>query len=582
MGTVVAGPVRREERRGNGRMDGGSGQMFVALSFSLIGGLGIFLLGMKHMSEGMQAVAGVRLRKLISAVTDNRFTACGVGVLVTTLIQSSSVTTVMVVGFVNSGFMTLTQAIGVILGANIGTTITGWILVLKIGKYGLPMLGVAAFVYLFSNRERVRYTAMVIMGIGMVFFGLQMMSDGFKPLRAMPEFLDWFQRFRADDYFGVLKCAAVGCVLTMIVQSSSATLGITMGMATAGLIDFPAAAALVLGENIGTTITAYLASLGATTDAKRAAYSHMIFNVVGVVWITALFRPYMALISMIVGMDPGGMVLEQGVETFTHMRQGIALVHTGFNVANTLLFLPMVPLLAQVVRRLAPQRARKETPHLTYLDVRMVESPAIGIQQSYVEVMRMGAGVHKMLGWVKLCLTEAEPDEKREQKIFHREEVMDVVQGEITEFLSHLLAGTVTHTVMDAGRMHLRMADEYESVSDYVVSVIKLVVKLRNAGLSLRDESKKDLLDLHDHVAAYVDLVNEGVQEGRRELVSKARTQGDAITHLVKECRQRYLAAVCNEPTAPLATLIFSDMLNSYRRIKDHALNIAEALAGEK
>ncbi|MDO5577104.1 MAG: Na/Pi symporter, partial [Fibrobacter sp.] len=258
--------------------------MMISMIFSIVGGLGVFLLGMRNMSDGLQAVAGDHLRKLIGIVTNNRLLATGVGTLVTCVIQSSSVTTVMTVGFVNSGLMTLQQAIGVIMGANIGTTITGWILVLSVDQYGLPLLGITAFIFLFSRNEKVRYFGMTLMGIGMIFFGLQLMKDGFKPIRDIPQFVEWFHVFSANTYFGVLKCALVGCVLTLVVQSSSATLGVTMGLASTGVINFETAAALVLGENIGTTITAFLASLGTTTNAKRAAYAHIVFNVLGVLW----------------------------------------------------------------------------------------------------------------------------------------------------------------------------------------------------------------------------------------------------------------------------------------------------------
>ncbi|MFC1736947.1 Na/Pi cotransporter family protein, partial [Candidatus Hydrogenedentota bacterium] len=199
--------------------------------FGTLGGLGIFLLGMKNMSEGMQAIAGNRLRRLIGAITSNRFMATGVGVAATCLVQSSSVTTIMSIGFVNAGLMTLRQAIGVIMGANIGTTITGWILVLKIGKYGLPILGAAAFVHLFSKNERRRFIAMAIMGIGMIFFGIELLKAGVEPIREMPEFEAWFQKFQATSYGGVLLCALVGCICTLIVESSSATLAITMTLA---------------------------------------------------------------------------------------------------------------------------------------------------------------------------------------------------------------------------------------------------------------------------------------------------------------------------------------------------------------
>ena len=257
--------------------------------FMGVGGLSIFLLGMNNMSNGMQAIAGNKMRQLIRAVTNNRFMALGIGFLVTAIIQSSSVTTVMVVGFVNAQLMTLTQAIGVILGANIGTTVTGWILVLKIGKYGLPLLGFAGLYFLFCKNERNRYFARMVMGIGMVFFGLGLMKNGFKPIRSEPEFLSLFQAFSPETISGLLLCAITGAIVTGIVQSSSASVGIVMGMASTGVITFSASVALVLGMNIGTTITAFLASLGTNTNAKRTAYAHTFINVVGALIVLPFF-----------------------------------------------------------------------------------------------------------------------------------------------------------------------------------------------------------------------------------------------------------------------------------------------------
>ncbi len=550
--------------------------------FGVVGGLGIFLLGMKNMSEGMQAVAGDRLRRMIAAVTGNRFMACGVGTAVTTVVQSSSITTVMVVGFVSAGLMTLTQAIGVIMGANIGTTITGWILVLKIGKYGLPILGLSAIVYLFSKNEKLRFAAMAAVGIGMIFFGLEMMSSGLKPMRTMPMFVDWFSAFSASNYLGVWKCVLAGCVLTCVVQSSSATLGITMGLAMNGIIDFQSAAALVLGENIGTTITAFLASIGAPTNAKRAAYSHIIFNVLGVLWITALFPFYLDLVTRVVGSDPGGMVMVDGVETFPAVRLGIALVHSGFNIANTLLFLSVLPLLARVVTRLVPEKAAKEIPHLTYLDLRLIDSGAMGIQESHDELVRMGEHVQKMMSWLKEMLGSEKIDEELAKKTFHREEVLDVVQKEVTEFVGHILSGNVAGDVVEKARMQLRLADEYESIGDYVAAILKLCLKQQKSDIKFTDEGKAEIIALHDKVQSYVDLVAGAAKENYVEVLSKARVQGDAITHAMKESRDKHLVRMESKAASPLGSLVFTDVLNSYRRIKDHGLNIAEAVAGEK
>ncbi len=557
--------------------------LIVKMVISVVGGLGIFLLGMKNMSEGMQAVAGDRMRKLINAVTNNRFIACGVGIGVTSLIQSSSVTTVMVVGMVNAGLMNLTQAIGVILGADIGTTITGWILVLQVAKYGLLITGVSAFFFLFSRNERVRYVAMMVLGLGLVFFGLQLMKDGFYPLRDMPGFIAWFSKFTPDSYFGVLRCCLVGAVVTAIVQSSSATLGITMGLVGTGVINFETAAALVLGENIGTTITAGLASLGTSTNAKRAAVAHFAIKLVGVAWITAIFPFYMSLIKQLVGAE--AILTAQmvgGVPTYAAAMRGIALSHTGFNVANVILFMPFTRVFASLLERVMPSKIQREVPHLKYLDVRLLDTPAVCIEQSRKEILRMGEYVDKMLVRLKTIIVNDKPDERSESKIFHREEVLDILQKEVVEFLSKLLSGNVPHSIMHSGRMQLRMADEYESISDYITSILKLNLKIRESGLEISTAGRAEILDLHEHVTDYVRLITQAVEDENVEIVSKASTRGDTITHLVKQYRSKHLERVEAGQISPLKSLIFTDMLTSYRRVKDHALNIAESLAGAK
>lgn len=622
--------------------------------YQVCGGLGIFLLGMKNMSEGMQAVAGERLRKMIGAVTNNRLMACGVGTLVTMIIQSSSVTTVMVVGMVNASIMTLMQAIGVILGANIGTTITGWILVIKIGKYGLPMLGLAAFFYLFSKRDTIRFLAMFVMGLGMVFFGLELMKDGFAPIKEMAGFEAWFQRFHPDSYFGIWKCVLVGAILTSIVQSSSATLGITMGLAFTGAIDYPTAAALVLGENIGTTITALLASLGAGTNARRAAYAHTMFNIIGVCWITLLFPWYTQLVSRVITqtqvehisaivmndedestirkyaqqygipeqslyqtntqgqkINSEGRILGEDTayilaKDFTRAVQdhtltdlplytkqqvqyaftqpAIAFTHSGFNVVNTLLFIPMIGLLARFLIWLVPEKKLPEKPRLTYLTIRMLDAPAIGIQQSFKEVIIMGQIVTRMLEKLKTTLSNEEPDRQLAEELFQSENDLDVIQMEIVEFLGKILSGNLPHDVVQETRQQIRIADEYESISDYITSILKLRLKLRDSQLPISQEGVRELNRLHDMVFEYTNLVYSTLEQdkGSPEFFSEAQIKGTAITKYMKECRGRHLARVSDGLVSPLKSLIYTDMLTSYRRIKDHAFNIAEVLAGEK
>jgi phosphate:Na+ symporter len=558
-------------------------RLVAGMTFEILGGLGIFLLGMKNMSEGMQAIAGDKLRKLINAVTNNRFVACGVGTAITCLVQSSSVTTVMVVGMVNAGVMTLVQSIGVILGANIGTTITGWILALKIGKYGLQIIGVAAFIFLFTKRERLRYIAMLVLGLGMIFFGLQLMKRGFSPLGEMPEFEAWFYRFSPTSYFGVLKCCLVGAILTAILQSSSATLGITMALAFEGVIDYPTAAALVLGENIGTTVTAYLASLGTTTVAKRAAYAHVCINLVGVFWITAIFSIYLKYVQQFIGIDPSVLEIIDGKEGFYNTEKLIAATHTGFNVVNAIIFLPLIGLLAKLLCRFVPDKEVSEPPRLTALDVRMLDTPTFGIDQSQKEIFLMADETENMMDLLQEQIAHGNRRmTDSEEKIFEHEIKLDLYQKELVEFLGKTMVGTLPRHVVDEGRRQLRMADEYESIGDYITNIHKLKLKMLDTDQQLSEQGLKEINQLHDKVSAYLKMINRAVRINNHEILGQALPEGDAITRMMKQFRTYHLDRVGTGVTTPLKSLIYTDMLNAYRRTKDHALNIAEVIAGEK
>ncbi|WP_261344066.1 Na/Pi cotransporter family protein [Roseimaritima sediminicola] len=550
--------------------------------FELVGGLGIFLLGMKNMSDGMQAVAGNSLRRLISIVTNNRFMATVVGVVVTGVVQSSSITTVMVIGFVNSGVMELAQAVGVIMGANVGTTVTGWFLALKIGKYGLPLLGAAAFVYLFSSGDRWRYWAMAIMGVGMVFFGLELMKDACAIIREIPSFERAFHYFTADSYFGVLKCALVGCVLTTLVQSSSATLGITISLASQGVISYETAAALVLGENLGTTITAFVASLGATTNARRAAYFHVIFNFVGVLWITAIFHWYIDFIQSIIPGDVQRIKMVKGVETFPDTTAMIAATHTVFNLANMLLFLPFVPLFVRLLHRLAPDKGFKEKPRLTDLDVRMLETPLMAIEQSHKEVEKMGAECIKMLKWLDELRDADKPDKKLADKLKNREQVLDAMQDEIAVYVTNLLANDVPHSVADEARQQLRMADEYESISDYVANLDKFDRKLRRDGHRFSESQRAGLRELNAQAIDYVSEINEAYVQNNRSVLTKTVAMSKRLRSQIKQHRRKHMDELSGGGIPPLVSVAYLASLNAYARVRDHAENIAETVSGER
>ena len=547
----------------------------------LVGGLGIFLLGMKFMSEGMQAVAGNSLRRLISTVTGNRFFAIIVGVIVTCIVQSSSITTVMVVGFVNSGVMSLVQAVGVIMGANIGTTITGWILVLKIGKYGLPLLGCSAFVYLFSRKDRWRYYAMGLMGTGMVFFGLELMKNACGIIKETPDFATWFQTFQADSYLGVLKCCMVGCILTTMVQSSSATLGITISLAYQGVISYETAAALVIGENVGTTITALLASLGATTNARRAAYFHVLFNLTGVFWITLIFQWYIQLVQWIIHVDVLKEVMVDGFATFPNTTPAIAATHSIFNIANVVLFIPFVGILVRVLERIVPSKKLKEKPRLTGLDMRMLDNPGLAIEQSKRELERMGDSCEKMLDVLSQLRQTNTPDSRLSSQLREYEISLDTIQEEITTFMTKLVASALPHDVADEIYRQLRIAHEYESISDNIENLERLDGKMKQYGANDSSKFHRCITELSDCTQLVLKEINTALRTKDQDALKEFASVRERVRSQIKALRSNKFDELTNVGVPPAATAVVLSILNSYVHLFSHFENIVETLSGE-
>ncbi|MBW1912125.1 MAG: Na/Pi cotransporter family protein, partial [Deltaproteobacteria bacterium] len=342
----------------------------------------MFLFGMKIMSEGLQKVAGNKMRNILHIVSNNRFVGCGIGAIVTSVIQSSSATTVMLVSFVDAGLMNLTQAVGVILGANIGTTITAQLIAFKITKYALPAIAAGAFLKFFTGSRKWIYMGDVLLGFGLVFFGLATMKAGFGPLGDNPAFIAFFTKFSANSISGIMLCVLAGAILTMILQSSSATVGITMALAMQGLLSFEASVALILGENIGTTITAQLACVGANLNAHRTANAHTLFNVLGVIIIILFFPIFIRLITFVTSsiMQFGPPDLIVGGEK-PNIARYIANSHTLFNVVNAFFFLLILPYLVMVTTWITPQKKEEkeieEIHHLKFLDTKFVDVPSV-------------------------------------------------------------------------------------------------------------------------------------------------------------------------------------------------------------
>ena len=457
--------------------------MYLKIVLQLVGGLGLFLYGMEHMSSSMQKIAGPKLKKILASLTNNRVIGILVGIIVTALVQSSSVSTVMTVGFVNASLLTLKQALGVILGANIGTTITGWLLVLDIGKYGLPIIGVASIIYMFTKKESRKTNLTAIIGVGLIFFGLQLMSQALSPLKEMPEIIGLFKMFKVDSYLGLLKVTAVGAIITGLIQSSAATIGITIALATQGLIDYQAAVALVLGENVGTTVTALLASIGAKANAKRAAYAHTLINLIGVIWVTSIFRLYLQFLNIFV--DP-----------INHIGAAIAAAHTIFNVSNVIILTSFVGLLDKFLLYIVKDNNEEEV-RVTKLASLKMTLPSVIIDQTKIEVQAMVDMINDVFLKLEEALKEKDAISKYNEEIVLAEDKLDLYEKEIYDSNFSLLSKSLSKDLIEDTRMNLLTCDEYETIGDYQNRIANRLHMLYENSIEIDAERAKMLFKLH-------------------------------------------------------------------------------------
>jgi phosphate:Na+ symporter len=544
--------------------------------YTVLGGLGIFFYGMKSMSEALQSVAGDAIKSIINTMTKNRVYAVLVGTVVTVLVQSSSVTTVMVVGFVNAGLMNLTQAIGIIFGANVGTTITGWIISIKVGKYGLLFIGLGIFPMLFAKRNNWRQIGRILFGIGMIFFGLKLMSDAFKPLRGMPEFLDAISYFSEQNYGSYIASILVGCLLTIVVQSSSAMLGITMSLAMTGVIEFHTAAALVLGENIGTTVTALLASVGGNIMAKRTARAHATFNLLGVAVIFCFFPYYVELIDWIV---PGNPNLANAEGEFSNMGVHIATGHTIFNVAATIIFLPFLRTLAAIVVRFTPDNGIKEQHHLVMLGSPRDMVPATALTTARAETNKLKGVVDRAFNLTEeLFSGKLNEKEAREAvtKINRYEKSTDNIQKEITIFLVQIQEMSLSQKESLEGHSLTRVADEFESICDYLDTLARYTEKMPIKNL-LKGDAGDEFFTYFREVREFYDLVaNQFFKDVSIDLSTVSLTS-DTLKQKSYRIRDKHLEEVGKGSHPPLSALTYSDMIMGLRKVRSHTQNLALA-----
>ena len=539
--------------------------------YTVLGGLGIFFYGMKTMSDALQQAASDVIQKVINSLTTNRILAVVVGMIVTMIVQSSSVTTVMVVGFVNAGLMQLTQAIGVIFGSNIGTTITGWIISIKVGKYGLLLIGLGIFPALFSKETKIQNIGKVLFGVGMVFLGLELMSGAFKPLRKNEEFLNMISYFSGNNYGSYFASILTGCLLTVIIQSSSAMLGITIALASSGVISFSTAAALVLGENIGTTITALLASVGTTTNAKRAARAHAFFNVFGVLILFSILPLYVEFIEWLI---PGAadMQIEDG--THPNVAAHIAASHTFFNVTATLMFLPFLGYLAKFVTKITPEVEGSDTKHLILIGDSNEVLPATAIVQANSEAKKMKDVLERMFTRSKEYLKSAKSDDRK--KIGDYEQITDNMQKEVTVFLCKVMEKPMSESQSLQSQSLIKIVDEYESIADYLDRIASYKARFKNDALA--GVNQEEYFKFMDRVWEFFQMCSLGLVEDRSIDLDEINKKSEELRVYADDMRDKHIDRVSKGDFNPLSALTYSDMVVALRKIRAHAMNVAEAI----
>lgn len=530
---------------------------------SLLGGLALFLHGMQMMSAGLEAAAGNRMKNILEKLTANRFLGVLVGASITAIIQSSSATTVMVVGFVNSGMMTLQQAVWIIMGANIGTTVTGLLIALDLGALAplLAFLGVALMVFL--KKPQIHHYGTILAGLGILFIGMNLMSSAMEPLRSTPAFISLMTSF-SNPLLGIL----VGALFTAVIQSSSASVGILQVLANSGLIALPSAAFVLFGQNIGTCVTAVLASIGTNRNARRATIIHLMFNIIGATLFAALciLTPITALVEHFVPYSPAGQ---------------IAGMHVLFNIVTTLLLLPFGPKLVKVAMRILPERRQEldEGMHLAYLTPvhvnqdRSIGASVIYLGQLHQELLRMLGMARENVVIAFQAVLDRDPELIAKEEA--QEEYIDFLNKEISQFISRVILHEANERDSAAVSACFKIAGNIERIGDHAMNICGYSALLKEKDVRFSDEARKEISEMRDVCLKALDtLANRGPDTF--VWLSKVAALEQKMDDMTSEFRDRQMERMKAGTCSDEGCILFSEMLTDFERIGDHALNIAQ------
>lgn len=548
----------------------------------LIGSLGLFLYGMKIMSEGLQKFAGDRLRSILTAMTTNRVTGVLTGILITALIQSSSATTVMVVSFVNAGLLTLVESISVIMGANVGTTFTAWLMSIggfsvDMNAFALPILALS-LPLIFSKKSNRKYVGEFFYGFAFLFMGLTGLKTNSPDLGANPDMLAFVENFTGMGYLSIFIFLLVGTVFTVILQSSSATMAIILVLCANGWISLELGAALVLGENIGTTITANLAALTANNQAKRAALAHLVFNIFGVVWVLCLFYPFMDLVDWV-----SGFFMSADASSDTVMSYKLSTFHTIFNICNVLILVWFVKLIEKIVCFcIKTKEDDNEEPRLRYITGGMLSTSELSILQAHKEIHLFSERIHRMYGMVQELLHTENDDEfnKLYSRIEKYENISDSMELEIANYLNKVSEGRLSSESKLKIRIMLREVTEIESIGDSCYNLARTINRKRQSGEEFAEKQ-------YDHIHFMMKLTNDALtqmivvlEKGEHYStadVSKSYNIESEINNYRNQLKNQNILDVNNKEYDYQIGVYYMDLIGECEKLGDYVMNVVEA-----
>ncbi|MBR2492531.1 MAG: Na/Pi cotransporter family protein [Paludibacteraceae bacterium] len=583
---------------------------------TLIGSLGVFLFGMKMMSEGLQKVAGERLRSILTAMTKNRFIGLFTGLLITTLIQSSSATTVMVVSFVNAGLLNLAQSISVIMGANIGTTATAWIISLfgfkfSISALTLPIIAIS-IPFIFSSNDKRKSIGEFLIGFALLFMGLDMLKNSVPDLSQNPDMLAFLNQYTNYGYGSVLIFLLVGTILTIVVQSSSATMAITLIMCTKGWISYDLAVAMVLGENIGTTITANIAAIPANVPAKRAAMAHLIFNLFGVVWVLAIFYPFTNLVTWVIEQlgqaDPNQLIpfieankdvmsilndknavltpaqealRQQYLDAQVATSYGLSLFHTMFNLTNSALLIGLVKVIEKTVTFIIPQKVSEDDFRLTYISTGMLSTSELSILQADKEISVFASRNIRMFSIAEdlYNITDEEKYVKQYERIEKYESISDRMEVEIASYLTKVAEGRLSDVGKKDVHAMLRVISEIESIGDGCHNIARTVQRKRNDALEYPkelDDNIKKMFSLVEKALNNMQSILGAPNEERPSLIKQSLDIEKEINDLRNEYKMLNATKVKERAYPYPVSVTYMDIISECEKIGDYILNVVE------